>query len=197
MKKAFSITDPLWEESVGDRWFPPQRTSNVDRWCFFIVSLNNLLNKRSGWRWCETSLHSCIMHNINCRGMPRHIRRYCQPFWIIVSDRRKRVRNRKHSPPPPPPPPPTPPHPPTNKEKQTNKRNHKIMFDHDGVIKWKHFPRYWPFVQGIHRWSDNSPHKASDVELWCFLWSVPKCPVKQTIMSLVIWDVIVPIMTPL
>ena len=22
---------------------------------------------------------------------------------------------------------------------------------HDGVIKWKHFPRYWPFVQGIHR----------------------------------------------
>ena len=22
---------------------------------------------------------------------------------------------------------------------------------HDDVIKWKHFPRYWPFVQGIHR----------------------------------------------
>ena len=22
---------------------------------------------------------------------------------------------------------------------------------HDGVIKWKHFPRYWPFVRGIHR----------------------------------------------
>ena len=27
------------------------------------------------------------------------------------------------------------------------------------VIKWKHFPRYWPFVRGIH-WSPmNSPHK--------------------------------------
>ena len=26
---------------------------------------------------------------------------------------------------------------------------------HDDVIKWKHFPRYWPFVRGIHR----SPHK--------------------------------------
>ena len=22
---------------------------------------------------------------------------------------------------------------------------------HDDVIKWKHFPRNWPFVQGIHR----------------------------------------------
>ena len=27
------------------------------------------------------------------------------------------------------------------------------------VIKWKHFPRYWPFVRGIHRWPVNSPHK--------------------------------------
>ena len=22
---------------------------------------------------------------------------------------------------------------------------------HDDIIKWKHFPRYWPFVRGIHR----------------------------------------------
>ena len=29
---------------------------------------------------------------------------------------------------------------------------------HD-VIKWKHFPRYWPFVRGIHRSPVNSPHK--------------------------------------
>ena len=26
------------------------------------------------------------------------------------------------------------------------------------VIKWKHFPRYWPFVRGIHRSPVNSPH---------------------------------------
>ena len=31
--------------------------------------------------------------------------------------------------------------------------------DHDGVIKWKHFPRYWPAVRGIHRSTVNSPHK--------------------------------------
>ena len=31
--------------------------------------------------------------------------------------------------------------------------------DHDDVIKWKHFPRYRPFVRGIHRSTLNSPHK--------------------------------------
>ena len=30
---------------------------------------------------------------------------------------------------------------------------------HDDVIKWKHFPRYWTFVRGIHRFPVNSPHK--------------------------------------
>ena len=29
----------------------------------------------------------------------------------------------------------------------------------DDVIKWKHFPRYWPFVRGIHRSPVTSPHK--------------------------------------
>ena len=30
---------------------------------------------------------------------------------------------------------------------------------HDDIIKWKHFPRNWPFVRGIHRSSVNVPHK--------------------------------------
>ena len=30
---------------------------------------------------------------------------------------------------------------------------------HDNVIKWKHFPRYWPFVREIHRSPVNSPHR--------------------------------------
>ena len=33
------------------------------------------------------------------------------------------------------------------------------IFSHDEVIKWKHFPRYWPFVRGIHRSPVNSPQK--------------------------------------
>ena len=34
-----------------------------------------------------------------------------------------------------------------------------IPKDHDDVIKWQHFPRYWPFVRGIYRSPVNFPHK--------------------------------------
>ena len=34
---------------------------------------------------------------------------------------------------------------------------------HDDVIKWKHFPRYWPFVRGSHLSLVDSPHKGQ----WC------------------------------
>ena len=30
---------------------------------------------------------------------------------------------------------------------------------HDDVIKWKHFPRYWPYVMKNHRSPVDSPHK--------------------------------------
>ena len=30
---------------------------------------------------------------------------------------------------------------------------------HDDVIEWIFFPRYWPFVRGIHRFPVNSTHK--------------------------------------
>ena len=33
------------------------------------------------------------------------------------------------------------------------------LWPHDYVIEWKPFPRYWPFVRGIHRSPVNSPHK--------------------------------------
>ena len=39
----------------------------------------------------------------------------------------------------------------------------KYISTHDDVIKWKHFPHYWPFVRGIHRSSVISPHKGQ----WC------------------------------
>ena len=37
--------------------------------------------------------------------------------------------------------------------------SYRMACVHDDVIKWKHFPRYWPFVRGIHRSPGNSPHK--------------------------------------
>ena len=53
--------------------------------------------------------------------------------------------------------------------------HHCLYSLHDDVIKWKHCPRYWPgplwgeFTG--HRWIPLT--KASDAELWCFLWSAP------------------------
>ena len=40
--------------------------------------------------------------------------------------------------------------------------------EHDDVIKWKHFPRYWPFVRGIHRSRWIPRTKVSDAELFMF-----------------------------
>ena len=64
---------------------------------------------------------------------------------------------------------------------------------HDDVIKWKHFPRYWPFVRGIHRSPVNSPHKGQwrgalvffyylrlnkrlSNQLWGWWFETPPCP---------------------
>ena len=41
----------------------------------------------------------------------------------------------------------------------TNDESNERDKNHDDVIKWKHFPRYWPFVRGIHRSPVNSPLK--------------------------------------
>ena len=67
----------------------------------------------------------------------------------------------------------------------------------DDVIKWKRFPRYWPFVRETtgHRWIPIT--KASDAELWCFLWSVPEQTVEERIVTPVILDAISLIMTSL
>ena len=53
-----------------------------------------------------------------------------------------------------------------------------IYLTHYDVIKWRHFPRYWPFVRGIHLSPVNSPHKGqwrgalmfSLICLWINCW---------------------------
>ena len=45
---------------------------------------------------------------------------------------------------------------------------------HGDVIKWKYFPRYWPFVRGIHRSTVNSPHEGkwrSALMFFFFIWA--------------------------
>ena len=62
----------------------------------------------------------------------------------------------------------------------------KIM-NHDDVIKWKHFPRYWPFVQGIHRgqrpvarsfdvFLDLRLNKRLSKQSWSWWFETPSCP---------------------
>ena len=49
----------------------------------------------------------------------------------------------------------------------------------------------------IHRWLVDSLTKASDGELWYFLWSAPEQTFEQTIKTPMIWDAIALIMTAL
>ena len=61
-------------------------------------------------------------------------------------------------------------------------------FNHDDVIQWKHLR-----VTG-HLWGESTGHrwipvtKASDAELWCFLWSSPEQTTEQAVETPVIWD---------
>ena len=72
-----------------------------------------------------------------------------------------------------------------------------VRLAHDDVIKLKHFPRYWPFMRGIHRSPVKSPYKASDAELWCFLWVAPEPTDEQTMGTPVISNAIALIVTSL
>ena len=42
--------------------------------------------------------------------------------------------------------------------------------NHDDVIKWKHFPRYWPFVRGIHRSSHKGQWRGALVFTLICVW---------------------------
>ena len=58
--------------------------------------------------------------------------------------------------------------------------------DHDEIIKWKHFPRYWPFVRRIHRspvnshrkgqWRGTCLNKRLSKQSWGLWFGMPLCP---------------------
>ena len=75
-------------------------------------------------------------------------------------------------------------------------RIHK-KYSHYDVSKWKHSPHYWPFVRGIHRSPGDTLTKASDAQLWCFLWCAPEQMIQQTLETPVIWGVMELIVTSL
>ena len=59
---------------------------------------------------------------------------------------------------------------------------------HDDVLKWKHFPHYWPFVRGIYQSPVGSPHKGQSQSFDVFfdVW-----------LMLVVWDAMVLIVASL
>ena len=67
---------------------------------------------------------------------------------------------------------------------------YEIIPDHDDVIKWKHFPRYWPFARGIHQSPVESPKKGQRRRALVFFLCAPEQTAKQTIKTPVIWNTI-------
>ena len=56
---------------------------------------------------------------------------------------------------------------------------------HNDVIKWKHFPRYWPFVRRIHRSQADSPDKDQWRRAFMFFLSAHEQTIEQTRETLV------------
>ena len=85
--------------------------------------------------------------------------------------------------------------------------SHMDCYPHGDVIKWKHCPRYWPFVRGIHRPPVNSPHNCQlrrvlifDLRLnkwlskqsWSWWFETPSCSLwrhcnEKNLFMLVFW----------
>ena len=73
-ENVFHITGHLWGNPPPVMsGFPSQRSSNTELWCFFVLSLNKLLNKQSSCWWFERPWSSCdISVTDGCHWMWQH-----------------------------------------------------------------------------------------------------------------------------
>ena len=71
----------------------------------------------------------------------------------------------------------------------TGKRGIEKIWDHNDVIKWKHFPPHWPFMRAIHRWIPTQRPETGSFDVffdlclkktnkkwWGWLFETPSCP---------------------
>ena len=63
------------------------------------------------------------------------------------------------------------------------------MGQHDGVVKWEHFLRYWPFVRGIHRFPLQRPVARG---FSGFFGASLNKRLNKKVEMLVIWDAMAP-----
>ena len=126
----FRVTGPLCGEFTGPGEFPAQRPVTRSFDVFFHLRLNKRLSKQPwGW-WFETAGWSLWRHRNGNHKLRIDKQIVRSSHWYISII--------------------------------LNSLNLATGLDsvfHDDVIKWKHFPRHWPFVRGIHRSPVNSPHK--------------------------------------
>ena len=125
---------PLWGEFTGDWWILPQRASNAE-----VVSLewhhNGIIRiSRNRWYYCTISWLSLLEHLLSWHEY------FAWRGLILPWKNISKIRY--------------------NIQMILTENNHcPTKQNHDDVMKWKHFPRYWPFAQGIHLSPVNSPHK--------------------------------------
>ena len=66
-----------------------------------------------------------------------------------------------------------------------------LTFLHDTRMETRNL-YHWPFVRGIHWWPVDFPwQRASNGNIWCFLWFYLQQTSEQTFKLLVIWDAMV------
>ena len=146
-----------------------QKASDAELWCFNDLRLNKRLSKQSRHRWFETSSLSLWRHGENYSvtvTLPEHLKSptihmFFQRFILTNNTKKvpplritgflwKKKPNHNGLP--------------LQKTSDAACIFHVLVPSwkwprHDDVIKLKHFPRYWPYVLGIHRSPVNSPHK--------------------------------------
>ena len=114
----FHFTGSLWGESTGPRWIPLTKTSDAELWCFLGSAP-------------ETN---GIANNRGAGDLRRH-RAYCDVTVIsIIIDARcgpDAWRNNRN-----------------NAQPNILPTKRFRSFVPDDIIKWKHFPSYWPFITG-------------------------------------------------
>ena len=177
-RNVFRIKDPWWGEFTGDRWTLCTKGHDADLWCFICSSPEQTVEKfEVPVIWGDMTLVCC-----HCKiawipplwhmAVESHARQHppAVHIWVVIEWPLHACIN----------------HSPWNSEGVTIENPqpslqdvyncinicrttfikvvnlHGILYSllvHDDVIKWKHFPRYWPFVRGIHRSPVNSPHK--------------------------------------
>ena len=149
---------PFVRELIGHRWIPRTKASDAELWCFLWSTpwTNGWVNNRgAGDLRRHRSHHDDIVmddYQMCWRTAITLDNFQCGNLFLWLWERYTKVSILSY----------------IFEMKQV------LIFmcfcNHDDVIKWKHFPRYWPFVRGIHRSPVNSPHRGQRRGALMFSW---------------------------